>query len=101
MAGRKNSKVKIELNYKGVGQLLKGENMQDALESVTAKIAQNAAINTRNVNPNANVSRAKKMQKSVVGLDESAISKKANVRPGSLAEKANMVQDYNEKHRKK
>lgn len=42
MAGRKNSKVQIELNYKGVGQLLKSENMQDALESVTAKIAQNA-----------------------------------------------------------
>ena len=66
-----------------------------------AKIAQNAAINTRNVNPNANVSRAKKMQKSAVGLDESAVSKKENVRPGSLAEKANMVAEYNEKHRKK
>ena len=66
-----------------------------------AKIAQNAAINTRNVNPNANVSRTKNMQKSVVGLDENAVSKKANVRPGSLAEKANMVAEYNEKHRKK
>ena len=66
-----------------------------------AKIAQNAAINTRNVNPNANVSRTKNMQKSAVGLDENAVSKKANVRPGSLAEKANMVAEYNEKHRKK
>lgn len=66
-----------------------------------AKIAQNAAINTRKVNPDANVSRAKKMSKASVGLDESAVSKKANVRPGSLAEKANMVADYNEKHKKK
>ena len=66
-----------------------------------AKIAQNAAINTKKVNADSNMSRAKKMQKASVGLDESAISRKANVRPGSLAEKANMVADYNEKHRKK
>ncbi len=66
-----------------------------------AQIAQNAAINTRNVNSNANMSRAKRMQNAAVGLDESAISQKKNVRPGSLAEKANMVAEYNEKHRKK
>ena len=65
------------------------------------QIAQNAAINTRKVNPDSNMSRAKKMSKAAVGLDESAVSKKANVRPGSLAEKANMVAEYNEKHRKK
>ena len=63
------------------------------------QIARNASINTRNVNPNT--SRAKKMQQASVGLDEKAISRKANIRPGSLAEKANMVQEYNEKHRKK
>ena len=63
------------------------------------QIARNASINTRNVNPNT--SRAKKMQQASVNLDENAISRKANVRPGSLAEKANMVQEYNEKHRKK
>lgn len=63
------------------------------------QIAKNASINTRNVNPNT--SRLKKMQESAVSLDESAVSKKTNVRPGSLAEKANMVQEYNEKHRKK
>lgn len=66
-----------------------------------AQIAQNAAINTRSVAPSQNVSRAKKMQNAAVGLDESAISQKKNVRPGSLAEKANMVAEYNEKHRKK
>ncbi len=66
-----------------------------------AQIAQNAAINTRNVNANQQVSRAKKMAGAAVGLDESAISQKKNVRPGSLAEKANMVAEYNEKHRKK
>jgi YidC/Oxa1 family membrane protein insertase len=64
-----------------------------------AQIAQNAAINTRKVN--TEVSRAKRMQNAAVGLDESAVSKKANVRPGSLAEKANMVAEYNEKHKKK
>ncbi len=63
------------------------------------QIARNASINTRNVNPNT--SRAKKMQQASVGLDENAVSRKANIRPGSLAEKANMVQEYNEKHRKK
>ncbi len=66
-----------------------------------AQIAQNASINTRNVNPTPATSRAKKMQKAAVGLDESALSQKKNVRPGSLAEKANMVAEYNEKHRKK
>ena len=64
-----------------------------------AQIAQNAAINTRKVDDS--VSRAKRMQKAVTGLDESAVTKRANVRPGSLAEKANMVSEYNEKHRKK
>lgn len=63
------------------------------------QIAKNAAINTRSVNPNT--ARLKKMQETAVGLDENAVSKKTNVRPGSLAEKANMVQEYNEKHRKK
>ncbi len=66
-----------------------------------AQIAQNAAINTRNVNANQQVSRAKRMAGAAVGLDENAISQKKNVRPGSLAEKANMVAEYNEKHRKK
>ena len=64
-----------------------------------AKIAQNAAINTKKVETNQ--IRAKKIQNAAVGLDENAVSKKKNVRPGSLAEKANMVADYNEKHRKK
>lgn len=64
-----------------------------------AQIAQNAAINTRKVETVQ--SRAKKMQKASTGLDESAVTKKENVRPGSLAEKANMVAEYNEKHRKK
>ena len=64
-----------------------------------AQIAQNAAINTRKVDDS--VSRAKRMQKAVTGLDESAVTKRTNVRPGSLAEKANMVSEYNEKHRKK
>ena len=64
-----------------------------------AQIAQNAAINTKKVETVQ--SRAKKMQKAATGLDESAVTKKDNVRPGSLAEKANMVAEYNEKHRKK
>ncbi len=66
-----------------------------------AQIAQNASINTRSVNPTTKVSRAKKMQGAAVGLDESAITQKKNIRPGSLAEKANMVAEYNETHRKK
>ncbi len=62
------------------------------------QIAQNAAINTRKVET---TSRAKRMANASTGLDESAVTRKGNVRPGSLAEKANMVADYNEKHRKK
>ncbi len=63
-----------------------------------AQIAQNASINTKNVS--SKTSRAGKMTGKSVQLDESALTKR-NVRPGSLAEKANMVSEYNEKHRKK
>jgi len=42
MAGRKHSKIQIELNYKGVGQLLKGKDMQDALGTITQAAAQAA-----------------------------------------------------------
>lgn len=66
-----------------------------------AQIAQNAAINTRKVDAEANLSRAKRMQKAATGLDESALTKRRDVRPGSLAERANMVAEYNEKHKKK
>jgi hypothetical protein len=41
------------------------------------------------------------MQKAATGLDESALTKRRDVRPGSLAERANMVAEYNEKHKKK
>ena len=70
-----------------------------------AQISQNAAINTRNIenqNPNAGrLSRAKELSKEAANVSEDTVQSKKNVRPGSLAEKANMVSVYNESHRKK
>ena len=68
-----------------------------------AQIYQNTSINTRNIDAQAQArrDRARNIQKEAQSLDESAVTPKKNVRPGSLAEKANMVSDYNEKHRKK
>ena len=70
-----------------------------------AQISQNAAINTRNIenqNPNAGrLSRAKELSKEAANVSDDAVQSKKNVRPGSLAEKANMVSVYNESHRKK
>ena len=68
-----------------------------------AQIYQNTSINTRNIDPQAQArrDRARSIQKEAQNIDDSAVTAKKNVRPGSLAEKANMVSDYNEKHRKK
>ncbi len=68
-----------------------------------AQIYQNTSINTRNIDPQAQArrDRARTIQKEAQNIDDSAVTAKKNVRPGSLAEKANMVSDYNEKHRKK
>ena len=74
-------------------------NKHLAKQDLEEILRKNAAINTKKVETNQ--IRAKKIQNAAVGLDENAVSKKKNVRPGSLAEKANMVADYNEKHRKK
>ena len=67
-----------------------------------AQIQRNTAINTRNIDPQkqARIDRAKQIQKEASKLGDVSGSKK-NVRPGSLAEKANMVSDYNDAHRKK
>ena len=69
------------------------------------KISQNAAINTRNIEnqspQGSRLSRAKELSKEAANVSDDAIQGKKNLRPGSLAEKANMVSVYNESHRKK
>ena len=69
----------------------------------TAQMTRNASINTRNIGSAAQpaASRARQIQKEAKDLDETAGEARKNVRPGSLAEKANMVSDYNENHRRK
>ena len=84
----------------------KNKKKMEKKGGVTAtQISQNAAINTRNIenqNPNAGrLSRAKELSKEAANVSEDTVQSKKNVRPGSLAEKANMVSVYNESHRKK
>ena len=68
-----------------------------------AQIAQNSSINTRQIEPQrqSRMDRARALQKEAASADGSAAETKRNYRPGSLAEKANMVSVYNEEHRKK
>ena len=69
------------------------------------QISQNAAINTRNIEnqtqPESRLERAKKLSKEAGSISDDAVQSKKEYRPGSLAEKANMVSAYNEAHRKK
>ena len=69
----------------------------------SSQIAQNSAINTRQIEPQrqSRMDRAKALQKEAASADGSAAETKKAYRPGSLAEKANMVSVYNEEHRKK
>ena len=66
-------------------------------------IVKNASINTRSIDAGQSqtVSRARSIQKEAKALSEDLGSAKKNVRPGSLAEKANLVSEYNRTHQKK
>lgn len=66
-------------------------------------IVKNANINTRSIDAgeSAKVSRARSIQKEARNLSDDLGGEKKNVRPGSLAEKANMVSEYNRTHQKK
>ena len=75
-----------------------------------AQISQNASINAKNIeNQNQaqvrssnRLERAKQLSKEAANVSDDAAQKsRNNLRPGSLAEKANMVSQYNETHRKK
>ena len=75
-----------------------------------AQISQNASINAKNIeNQNQaqvrssnRLERAKQLSKEAANVSDDAAQKsRNNLRPGSLAEKANIVSQYNETHRKK
>lgn len=68
-----------------------------------AQMYQNTSINTRQIDPQeqARRKRALDIQKEAQKIGEDVGSSSKNVRPGSLAARANMVSDYNEKHKKK
>ena len=82
----------------------KNKKKMEKKGGVTAsQITQNAAINTKNIENRlqTRLERAKKLTKEVGNISDEAVQKKKDYRPGSLAEKANMVSLYNESHRKK
>lgn len=66
-------------------------------------IMKNASINTRQIDApqQSRLSRARDIQREARNIAEEAGSEKKNVRHGSLAEKANMVSEYNREHQKK
>ncbi len=66
-------------------------------------IVRNASINTRQIDTarEARASRARDIQREARNISDDAGSAKTNVRPGSLAERANMVSEYNKEHQKK
>ena len=68
-----------------------------------ASIVRNASINAKNIDAPASsrLSRARSIQSEAKNISDDLGSEKTNVRAGSLAEKANMVSDYNRKHQKK
>ena len=87
-----------------MSELLK-QNMEKKGGVTATQISQNAAINTRNIEnqtqPESRLERAKKLSKEAGSISDDAVQSKKEYRPGSLAEKANMVSAYNEAHRKK
>ena len=66
-------------------------------------IQRNASINTRQIDVEAQArrDRAKSIQKEARNIADDAGQVKGEFRPGSLAEKANMVSVYNKAHQKK
>lgn len=66
-------------------------------------ILRNASINTRSIDTDtvSSVSRARDIQKEARSISPDLGGEKKNIRKGSLAEKANMVSDYNRDHQKK
>lgn len=65
----------------------------------SASIYRNASINARQIDAEqqSRVSRARQIQSEARSISEDAGAEKKNVRPGSLAEKANMVSEYDRK----
>jgi len=68
-----------------------------------AQMAENARINTRQIDAAAESakSRRKEIQKEAAAISGEVGKAKENVKPGSLAEKANMVSEYNKTHQKR
>ncbi len=72
-----------------------------------SQISQNASINARNIDAEelkksySRLDQARELSKQAGEVSAEAEQNKKNIKPGSLAEKANMVSVYNEQHRKK
>lgn len=66
-------------------------------------IVKNATINARQIDSTetSKLSRARDIQREARNIADNAGDAKANARHGSLAEKANMVSEYNKEHQKK
>ena len=97
---------KVDMNELLKQNMEKNKKKMEKKGGVTAtQISQNAAINTRNIEnqtqPESRLERAKKLSKEAGNISDDAVQSKKEYRPGSLAEKANMVSAYNEAHRKK
>ena len=63
-----------------------------------AVIRQAAAIKTRTIESKAQISGTSEENETIL---QEAAAKKASARPGSMAAKANMVRDFNERNSRK
>ena len=101
--------INRRLEKEDVNELLQ-KNLEKQKEKMEKKggvsgqsIAKNATINTRQIETpeNPRLSKVRTMQNKAKNLSEDLGSEKKNVRHGSLAERANMVSEYNREHQKK
>ena len=101
--------INRRLEKEDVNELLQ-KNLEKQKEKMEKKggvsgqsIAKNATINTRQIETpeNPRLSKVRTMQSKAKNLSEDLGSEKKNVRHGSLAERANMVSEYNREHQKK
>ena len=101
--------INRRLEKEDVNELLQ-KNLEKQKEKMGKKggvsgqsIAKNATINTRQIETpeNPRLSKVRTMQSKAKNLSEDLGREKKNVRHGSLAERANMVSEYNREHQKK
>ncbi|MSS15844.1 YidC/Oxa1 family membrane protein insertase [Porcincola intestinalis] len=101
--------INRRLEKEDVNELLQ-KNLEKQKEKMEKKggvsgqsIMKNATINTKQIEApeNPRLSKARTMQNKAKNLSEDLGSEKKNVRRGSLAERANMVSEYNREHQKK